>query len=44
MGKVGAFVEKADASVGKAVVLDLKPSLPYSDKELFGPCLMVDET
>ena len=43
VGKVDASVEKVNASVGKAAVLALKPSIPSSYEEFFGPCRIVEE-
>ena len=42
--KVNPSVGKTDASVGKVVVLPLKRSLPFSDKEVRGPSLIAEET
>ena len=44
MEKANPSVGKTDASVGKAVVLPLKCSLPFSDEEVCGPSLMAEET
>ena len=43
MGKADASVEKANAYVGKAVIVALKPSLLSSDEEVFRPCPIVEE-
>ena len=44
MVKVDASMEKENSYVGKASLLALKPNLPCSYEESFGPFPIVEET